>query len=193
MTELRVATADDTPAVVALYDEAVDWLAGRGLSDQWGTKPFSERPDVVALIRARVESGAMWLAHNGGLLLGAIVLGDEAPSYVDPAGEREIYISGFITSRAPDARAAGRLLLHHAKTAAADAGISLLRLDCYAGGTGGLVAYYESVGFEQVTRFTVDLSGVAYTGCLLELRLTGAHETGGWSPSAPGLRGSAPA
>lgn len=52
----------------------------------------------------------------GERILGAIVLGDKAPDYIDqPADGREIYISGFITSRAPGARAAGQLLLRHAK------------------------------------------------------------------------------
>ena len=44
----RIATGDDTEAVVALYDEAVAWLAASGRSDQWGTTPFSARPDAVA-------------------------------------------------------------------------------------------------------------------------------------------------
>jgi hypothetical protein len=63
------------------------------------------------------------------------------------------------------------LLLRHAKATADRTGVSLLRLDCYAGGAGALVRYYESVGFEQVTRFTVELFGKSYTGCLLEQRL----------------------
>jgi GNAT superfamily N-acetyltransferase len=170
---LRLATGDDTDAVVAVYDEAVAWLAAHGRSDQWGTTPFSARPDVVALIRHRADSGTMWLAHTGQLLLGAIVLADEAPSYIDqPAGEAEIYISGFITSRAPHARIAGRKLLDHTRTTARRAGINLLRLDCYAGGDGGLVRYYESIGFHQVTRFTIELMGTPYSGCLLQQRLT---------------------
>jgi GNAT superfamily N-acetyltransferase len=177
-----VASAADTPAVVALYDEAVEWLAARGRCDQWGTTPFSALPSVVTTIRGRVESGNMWLARAGERILGAIVLGDKAPDYIDqPADGPEIYITGFITSRAPDARAAGQLLLRHAKATAARSGMSLLRLDCYAGGDGALVRYYESVGFEQVTRFTVELFGAPYTGCLLEQRLpelTGRSGTG---------------
>jgi GNAT superfamily N-acetyltransferase len=124
------------------------------------------------MIRGRAGSGKMWLAHAEGQVLGAIVLGDKAPSYIDqPAEEAEIYIGGLITSRAPHARTVGRTLLDHAKTTARRADISLLRLDCYAGGDGGLVAYYESVGFHQVTRFTVELMGAPYTGCLLQQRL----------------------
>jgi GNAT superfamily N-acetyltransferase len=187
--DLRVATADDTAAVVALYDEAVDWLAARGRSDQWGTTPFSARPEVVAMIQARAESGDMWLAHIGDRILGAIVLGDKAPHYIDPADHwPEIYITGFITSRAPDARTAGQRLLQHAKDSAYREGISLLRLDCYAGGDGALVAYYESAGFEQVARFSVELLGATYTGCLLEQGVRNSRGTRGWLPSAPRSR-----
>jgi ribosomal protein S18 acetylase RimI-like enzyme len=173
---LRLATGNDTDAVVSLYDQAVAWLAARGRTGQWGTTPFSARPDAVALIRGRAGSGTMWLAHTGAQLLGAIVLGDKPPVYIKPAvgsaGEPEIYISGFITSRALRARTAGRTLLDHAITTARRAGINLLRLDCYAGGDGGLVRYYESVGFQQVSRFIIELMGAPYTGCLLQKRLT---------------------
>jgi GNAT superfamily N-acetyltransferase len=114
----------------------------------------------------------MWLAQTGGQVLGAIVLDDEPPSYFSPADEPEIYVSGFITSRAAHARTVGRALLEHAKATARQAGISLLRLDCYAGGDGSLVTYYESVGFRRVTRFTVELMDAPYTACLLQQRVS---------------------
>jgi GNAT superfamily N-acetyltransferase len=168
--ELRVADGADTGAVLALYDEAVAWLAARGRADQWGTTPFSARPDVAAQIRSRVEGGTMWLVEADGRLLGAIALGREAPHYVDGAAEPQIYITGFITARGPHARGAGRVLLEHAWATARREGIELIRLDCYAGGDGGLVAYYESVGFRRVRRFTVELLGAPYDACLLEQR-----------------------
>lgn len=171
--QLRPATGDDCDAVVALYDEAVAWLVARGRSDQWGTTPFSAMLNVVAQIHERANSGSTWVADTGTKLLGAIVLGDKPPGYIDqPAGEPEVYISGFITSRVSRAHNVGAMLLEHARATARQAGISLLRLDCYAGGDGRLVRYYESVGFRQVTRFTVELFGAPYTGCLLQHRLT---------------------
>ena len=172
MVALRRATVDDTATLVALYDEAVAWLAGRGRTDQWGATPFSELPDVVALIRSRTAGGRMWLAEKGARVLGAIVLEPEPPHYLtDLAGEPAIHLTGFITSRAPDARTVGRLLLDHARTTARESGTGLLRLDCYAGGDAALVAYYEAAGFTRVGTFTVDLLGGPYHGCLLEQRL----------------------
>jgi hypothetical protein len=92
---------------------------------------------------------------------------DQPPVYIRPAGEAEIYISGLITSGGALARTVGRALLGHAKATAQRAGIGLLRLDCYAAGDGALIRYYESVGFHQVTSFTIGLMGAPYTGCLL--------------------------
>jgi GNAT superfamily N-acetyltransferase len=113
--DLCIATGADTDAVVALYDEAVAWLAARGRSDQWGATPFSSRRDIVALIRARTECGTMWVARSPAQILGAIVLGAQAPHYIDqPAEEAEIYVSGVIASRAPNARGIGQVLLEHA-------------------------------------------------------------------------------
>lgn len=172
MVALRRATVADTATVVALYDEAVAWLVARGRTDQWGSTPFSELPDTVALIRSRAAGGDMWLAENGARVLGAIVLDRAAPRYVThPAGEPAIHVSGFITSRAPEARTVGRLLLDHARATARGRGIGLLRLDCYAGGDGALVAYYESAGFIRIDTFTVELLGGTYHACLLEQRL----------------------
>lgn len=171
--DLCIATGADTDAVVALYDEAVAWLVARGRSDQWGATPFSSRPAIVAMIRARAESGTMWVARSPKQLLGATVIGSQAPHYIDhPAEGPEIYISGMIASRAPNARGIGRVLLEHAAETARRASIDLLRLDCYAGSDGRLVAYYESVGFSQVDRFAIELMGSTYSGCLLEQRLT---------------------
>lgn len=53
-------------------------------------------------------------------------------------------------SRAHKGRGFGALLLDHACGPARDRGIRLLRLDCYAGGDGRLVRYYESQGFTVV-------------------------------------------
>ncbi|MFB9239439.1 GNAT family N-acetyltransferase [Plantactinospora siamensis] len=169
---VRRAIGTDLGDVLALYDEAVAWLAALGRADQWGTAPFTSRPEVVAMIRGRVRTDRMWLARAGSRTVGAIVLGGPAPSYIPvPAGEPEIYLSGFVTTRAPEGREAGRALLAYARDTARRAGIGVLRLDCYAGGDGALVRYYESAGFRRVARFTVELLGSPYRGCLLEQRL----------------------
>jgi len=37
-------TADDLPAVLAMLDAAVEWLAASGRAGQWGTDPISADP-----------------------------------------------------------------------------------------------------------------------------------------------------
>jgi hypothetical protein len=45
---IRPGGADDIPAVIGLFDRAVEWLVARGRTGQWGTKPWSAHPKAVA-------------------------------------------------------------------------------------------------------------------------------------------------
>ncbi|EHK25238.1 uncharacterized protein TRIVIDRAFT_219018 [Trichoderma virens Gv29-8] len=88
-------------------------------------------------------------------VVGAISVG-EAHSYVQPATEPELYVQFLATDRASSGKGIGTLLLEQARTLARKAGVSLLRVDCYAGGSGGLVRYYESQGFERMETFEIN-------------------------------------
>lgn len=72
-----------------------------------------------------------------------------------PAGEPELYVHSLVTDRRFAGRGVGGALLAHAVDEARRHGVSLLRLDCYAGGDGRLVAYYEGNGFTPTETFTV--------------------------------------
>lgn len=85
-------------------------------------------------------------------VVGALTVG-QASSYVPPATEPELYIQFLISDRASSGKGIGTLLLEKARALAREAGVSLLRLDCYAGGSGGLIRYYESQGFERAEAF----------------------------------------
>jgi hypothetical protein len=68
----------------------------------------------------------------------------------------------------------GGALLRHARTLARNAGVTLLRVDCYAGHDGDdgkLASWYESQGFRPVSRFTVDGDRGPWPGLLLEDRI----------------------
>jgi GNAT superfamily N-acetyltransferase len=101
-----------------------------------------------------------------------MVLGP-APSYVPAVSEPELYVQLLVTARSHAGRGIGRLLLEHARAHAAARGAALLRVDCWAGGDGGLVRYYQAAGFAPTTRFTVQ----DWPGRVLERRLQ--------PPSAP--------
>ena len=152
--QVRPGTSADVPAVLALFDEAVAWLASAGRTGQWGTQPWSAQPLRVALFGEFAASGGLRIAEAGGAVAGAMQLG-EAPSYAPPAREPELYLEGFVVGRRFAGRGVGQVLLARACAEAAGRGASLLRLDCWAGGDQALVRYYERAGFTATERFTV--------------------------------------
>ncbi|VUC28376.1 unnamed protein product [Clonostachys rosea] len=175
---LRPGTVNDVPAMARLMDLAVEWLVKRGVTGQWGTQQPSESPDRMKQLTGFAESGGLWVAVKSqfsdsevsntakdvsgdegsssvpGGVVGSIALGD-APPYVKPAGEPELYIKGFLTDRSWAGHGIGALLLAKARQLAGDAGISVLRVDCYRGEDGKLVKYYESQGFVKMEEFEV--------------------------------------
>ena len=59
-------------------------------------------------------------------------------------------------------------MLDRTKAIARDRGIDLLRVDCFAGGDGSLVRYYESQGFRRMQPFQVK----GWPGMLLAQRVS---------------------
>jgi GNAT superfamily N-acetyltransferase len=185
--QLRQATPGDVPALLALYDERVAWLVAQGRTGQWGSEPISSQPTWRSLVEARVGSGNTVLANDSTGLVGALVLGDRPPFYVEHADEPEFYLGGFITALPstaqaiqPAARSVGSVLWQHVYDTARVAGVALLRLDCYAGGDRALVRYYEGRGFQAVRELTVQFPGAPepYHGCLLARRLPAVYPAG---------------
>ncbi|KAJ5259396.1 hypothetical protein N7478_012377 [Penicillium angulare] len=172
---------DDGPAVLNLLDTAVTWLASQDRTGQWGASSFSQNPKRVEQMTEFATTGhGIWLAikntndthiddqnglHNtqpqiinglsSGSVVGAIAIGDRS-DYVAPVSEPELYIRLLVTDRQCAGHGIGKRLLDHARELASRAGISLLRVDCYAGDDGKLVKYYESQGFERVEGSTMN-------------------------------------
>ncbi|EER41245.1 conserved hypothetical protein [Histoplasma capsulatum H143] len=170
-------TVDDSPAVLHLLDIAVKWLESQGRTGQWGTALFSENLQRVEQFRELATTGqGLWLAvkvtgdtpipgqdrlnsptENGGaprVIVGALALGEKM-SYVAPVSEPELYVRLLVTDRRYAGSKIGTRLLEHARDVANKAGALLLRLDCYAGGDGKLVQFYESQGFKRFESFKV--------------------------------------
>ena len=188
---IRPAVPADTGAVFALLDAAVAWLVEIGREGQWGPRPWSEIPTAVERVEYRISAGQLYVAVDdgdnedagegkNGELLGVIAYEPEPPLYVarlwDPDDARpvepQIYITNFVGSRSPQGRGVGARLLDHARATARARGISLLRLDCYAGGDGALPRYYEKAGYRPAGDFaTLDAEGRPWPGRLFELRL----------------------
>ncbi|KAJ6113551.1 hypothetical protein N7523_006868 [Penicillium sp. IBT 18751x] len=168
------ATVDAVPAVLHLLDTAVEWLVSHDRKGQWGTAPFSENPKRAEQIRDFATTGhGLWLAvkvtddssmlsqdrisdthpatldgETPGVVMGALALGERMP-YVPSVSEPELYVKLLVTDRRWAGNGIGKRLLNHARDIAIGAGISLLRVDCYAGDDGKLVQYYESQGFKR--------------------------------------------
>jgi GNAT superfamily N-acetyltransferase len=163
---LRVAGPDDAATILGLLDDAVVWLNSRGITQQWGTTSFSGDPKRVAAAEGWVRSGGGVIASRDGLPVGALVVGEAMP-YVPPPTEPELYVVLMVADRDPSARGVGHALLGCAEQAGRELGVSLLRVDCYAGGDQALVGFYESAGFTRTHTF--DVKG--WPGQVLERRI----------------------
>ncbi len=141
-----------------MLDSAVAWMNDRGNTEQWGTTPYSRRPDGKARVERYTTENAPYIAELDGSAAGALVL-DSGPSPrmpVAPAEEPERYVRLLVSDRRHAGRGIGAALLAHAVEQTRRAGVGLLRVDCWAGGGGELVALYERNGFTRTDRFLAD-------------------------------------
>lgn len=162
---IRPARDGDVPVVLAMFDSAVAWLAARGRTGQWGTRPFTGDARRTEQVASWLDGGGMRIAEHDGQAAGCISVGP-AHDYVTPAGEPELYVQALVTDRRHAGHHVGAVLLDWAAAEARARRVGLLRVDCYAGDDGRLVAYYESRGFTRVAPFTVG----QWPGMLLQRR-----------------------
>ena len=152
---IRDGGADDIPAILGMLDSAVAWLVAQGRTGQWGTKPWSENPKAVAMVERYVAQGSPFIAEVDGVPAGTLTLTDFPGSYIDAVDEPERYVHLLASDRRFKGYGVGSALLARAAEVTREAGISLLRVDCYAGDDRKLVAYYESNGFTATEAFVV--------------------------------------
>ncbi|HEX6498764.1 MAG TPA: GNAT family N-acetyltransferase [Micromonosporaceae bacterium] len=172
MSALTVRPGDptDVPVVLALLDRATEWLVANGRTDQWGSEPHSTNPRRIAQITSFAQAGGLWIAEWASRPVGALSVGEAMP-YVPPVDEPELYVQLLVTDRDQAGRNIGGALLDHARDLARERGTTLLRVDCFAGGDGALVRYYERQGFTRAESFTVPVGGVDWPGQVLVQRL----------------------
>jgi len=155
---IREGGPDDIPAILGMLDSGVAWLVSQGRTGQWGSTPLSENPKVAESLAGYMDGGTAYVAEVDGVAAATLTL-DGAPgpylSHLPPPGEPERYIHWLASDRRFKGRGVGGALIEHAAEETRRAGISLLRVDCYAGDDGKLVRYYESNGFVRTDTFTV--------------------------------------
>jgi GNAT superfamily N-acetyltransferase len=167
---IRQGVGADVPAVLGLLAGATEWLVGRGRADQWGTEPHSANPRRIEQVRGFVADGGLWIAELDGRVVGALSVGEALP-YVSPATEPELYVRLLVTDRKLAGHGIGTVLLDHARELARADDVELLRVDCFAGGDGALVRYYEKQGFTRAEQFVVPVNGSEWPGQVLIQRL----------------------
>ncbi|MEV7413645.1 GNAT family N-acetyltransferase [Streptomyces sp. NPDC089919] len=152
---IRPGALADAPAVLGMLDGAVAWMNARGNTEQWGTVPYSQKPGGTERVERYLTENAPFVAELAGVPAGALVL-DSGPSPqmpIEPAGEPERYVRLLVTDRRQAGRGIGAALLERAAEEARRAGVGLLRVDCWAGGGGELVRFYERSGFVRTVSF----------------------------------------
>ncbi|MBJ9952211.1 MULTISPECIES: GNAT family N-acetyltransferase [unclassified Acinetobacter] len=150
---LRKARAEDLSEVLDIFDDVVAWLVSIGNTQQWGVEPWSTSARQIARVTETLALPDAWVVETqSGRICAAIVMGD-AMSYVPSAAQPECYIRLLIVRRDQQYKGIGRQLLAFADQLAKEKGIHHLRLDCYAGGNGNLVKFYESCGYRSTLSF----------------------------------------
>jgi ribosomal protein S18 acetylase RimI-like enzyme len=149
--EIRAGGPQDAALLLALFDEAIDWLVARGQTGQWGDQPYSTRPAGVDQVQRLASGGGLWIAEQTGAAVGAVVVGS-APEYVPPADHRESYVQLLLTSRRCAGQGIGTCLIERAMAEARQRGCDQLRVDCWAGAP-SLIAWYERNGFQRSGTF----------------------------------------
>ena len=167
--DIRVGSLADTSLVLGLFDDAVRWMIDRDLTAQWGSQPFSTEPRRTTAVIRWITDGDLLIAEHDGRPVAAIVLGD-APGYAPAAAGPELYVVALVAARTPRSRGAGRALLVEAEHVAAERGLPMLRLDCFAGNDGALVRYYQDAGFSATEQFSVG----EWPGQVLQRKVAGA-------------------
>ncbi|GGW66301.1 GCN5 family N-acetyltransferase [Streptomyces lucensis JCM 4490] len=151
---IREGGPDDAPLILGMLDSAVEWLVSQGRTRQWGTESWSGSDRAVELVQRYAAEGTPYFAEIDGTPAATLTLSKGPGPYLEPADEPERYIHLFATDRRFKGLGAGAALLAHAVEVTRRAGISLLRVDCYAGDDGKLVAYYEGNGFIRTEPYT---------------------------------------
>lgn len=148
---IRPGSSADGIAVLALFDEAIEWLVERGLVGQWGELPFSARPEMRERVQRMLNENEIRLAEYQGAVVGALGTG-ASPPYVPANVAPELYVTLLLSARRLAGNAIGARLLALAERLAGDRGAQMLRADCWADAP-GLVKFYERQGFARDGRF----------------------------------------
>lgn len=142
---LRVVPAQekDLDTVLGILNEAAEWLASRGIPDQWRPGSFSREAFLVQIGRREV-----YLAKLGREVVGTITLQWNDEIFWKEAPPDAGYVHKLAVKRVYAGRGFGLRMLEWAARQASAAGKKFLRLDCVADNR-TICEYYEKAGFTR--------------------------------------------
>ncbi|WP_327068371.1 GNAT family N-acetyltransferase [Kitasatospora sp. NBC_01250] len=174
--KIRNGGPADVPAMIALADSAVAWLNARGITEQWGEVPWSNRPADVERLHRYARDYLLRVAEDAdGQVVGVCVLAEELSDYVArvaPAVIPELYVRFLLTDRTRSGSGIGAALIADAREETVRRGLTLLRVDCFRGEDRALVRQYETLGFTESLAFDLPRpDGSTWPGQILEIRI----------------------
>lgn len=144
---LRRATADDLQVVLALIEEAAQWLPAKG-TDQW-SKPWPDEQKRNARVLDDLEAKKTWLAVDGTTIAATITV-DPVDTGIWPAEQRRepaVYLRRLIVDRRYSGLQIGARLLDWAgHFAASKHRAAWIRIDVWTTNY-DLHDYYRDQGF----------------------------------------------
>ncbi len=135
------AQPDDLDDILALLEEARQWLIHKGLGEQW------PMPHPRTVFAGRIDRGEEYVARHEYQLAGVFSLLWDDPAVWGDRPHDAGYVHGLAVHRSAAGQGLGAVLLDAAGELIAQAGRHYLRLDCWAGNA-GLCRYYDRLGFQ---------------------------------------------
>jgi GNAT superfamily N-acetyltransferase len=155
----RLLQQGDVDSAVAILDAASEWLLERGIR-QWVTAYPRE------LYRQAQERGEVFGLFEDSRLIAVVTLTGAPPEWSDELrGQDANWISKLAVAPNYHGRGLGRRMAEEALDQLRRQGAQQAWLDCRKG---PLVAFYESLGFEQVTAEVIDFPDVSLEVVLMK-------------------------
>ena len=147
---VRQAVVGDMPTILAMIDEAADWLGTKG-TDQWA-RPWPSRESRDKRIQRGLRQKKTWMVELDGVPIGTVTLrrhGNRRLWTAQERRERAVYLSRLVVCRDYAGQAIGEALIDWAGARGAGAwGAQWIRIDVWTTNT-ALHDYYEKRGFRS--------------------------------------------
>ncbi|MER6445363.1 GNAT family N-acetyltransferase [Streptomyces venezuelae] len=171
MRDMRVSLGgpDQVGDFVAMLHDHSSWQVPVGYPSLYETLEWEQPPPIVKQVQRHALAGETRICWD--LLTrvtGGSVLTGEAPEFVPPVEEPELYLH-FLVTRVRFRQLSMAALVADARAEAARSGTRLLRTHCWTGEDGRFVREYEELGFTATLEFEeLRSDGSLWTGQVMQ-------------------------